>query len=244
MKRTALIAGLLLITACLGGPAHAEYAVAWGQSGTKWWVGWAKNKQTENDAKTEAMARCRKGERECRLIAAGRAACLAIAVPQKGNASAWWQSKALKEEAESAALKACEAKRGKCSVRVSFCDHGAAEKAAKPAHRPTLPKAPLTAADLAAFRQKVTGCWKPPAGTYPPDASVTVQMRLKPDGSLETAPQVLQSSRLKSDVKAAFEADAVAALQRCAPYSMLPADKYEAWKTLKFEFLAAPAAAR
>lgn len=111
----AMFAGTLL-------PAHADYAVAWGQSGTRYWYSWTTNKKTQADARQQSMTNCQKNGKECRIITAGSKQCLAIAVPQKADAAAYWQTRFLKGDAERAATAVCEAKRGKCIVKVAFCD--------------------------------------------------------------------------------------------------------------------------
>ncbi|MGB3445360.1 MAG: hypothetical protein WBA48_01525, partial [Xanthobacteraceae bacterium] len=55
-----------------------------------------------------------------------------------------------------------------------------------------------------------------------------------PDGHLVVQPTLIEG---KASPKAiALAHGAIAALQACQPYTMLPADKYSEWKVLDLEF--------
>jgi hypothetical protein len=83
----------------------------------------------------------------------------------------------------------------------------------------------------AAFRERVSGCSTRPDGI---DASDNVNIRLRVfltrDGTLAAAPQMLD--RNASSKQQALLQGITAALQRCQPYTMLPAEKYKQWKKL------------
>jgi hypothetical protein len=85
--------------------------------------------------------------------------------------------------------------------------------------------------DTAAFRARLSVCSRSPA-SYALDDNVAIELRIsfKPDGSLAAPPELLRSSLSAGAV--ALTKMAVDALERCQPFSELPADKYEKWKTL------------
>lgn len=85
--------------------------------------------------------------------------------------------------------------------------------------------------DTAAFRARLSSCSQLPAG-FDMDEKVAIVLRIsfKRDGTLASAPELLRAS-LSPDA-AALMNTAVSALQRCQPFTELPADKYRKWKTL------------
>jgi hypothetical protein len=85
--------------------------------------------------------------------------------------------------------------------------------------------------DTAAFRARLSSCSKLPAG-FGADENVAVALRIsfKRDGTLASPPQLLDAS-LSPDAGILLNA-AVSALERCQPFTELPADKYRRWKTL------------
>jgi hypothetical protein len=85
--------------------------------------------------------------------------------------------------------------------------------------------------DTAAFRARLSSCSQLPAG-FSADENVMIVLRLsfKRDATLASSPELLHAS-LSPDA-AALMHTAVSALQRCQPFTELPADKYKKWKTL------------
>jgi hypothetical protein len=83
--------------------------------------------------------------------------------------------------------------------------------------------------DTAAFRARLSSCSQVPAG-IDENAAIALRISFKRDGSLASQPQLLEAS-LSPDAAALLQA-AVSALQRCQPFTELPADKYREWKTL------------
>jgi len=85
--------------------------------------------------------------------------------------------------------------------------------------------------EIAAFRARLSSCSHLPPG-FGGDDSVTIVVRVsfKRDGTLAAAPQLLQAS-LSPDAAPLLQS-AVTALERCQPFTELPADKYRRWKTL------------
>ena len=94
---------------------------------------------------------------------------------------------------------------------------------------PTSNPAMLPHDDTAAFRARLSSCSYLPAGI---DENAVIELRIsfKRDGTLASQPQLLNAS-LSPDAAALMQS-AVNALQRCQPFSELPADKYGRWKTL------------
>jgi hypothetical protein len=85
--------------------------------------------------------------------------------------------------------------------------------------------------EIAAFRTRLSSCSHLPPG-FGGDDSVTILVRVsfKRDGTLASPPQLLRSS-LSPDAGPLLQS-AVTALERCQPFTELPADKYSRWKTL------------
>lgn len=78
---------------------------------------------------------------------------------------------------------------------------------------------------------KLRGCWRLPAGgggTQTP--VVMLSWRLKPDGTLDGEPQVLQPQN--NPLFAVAAEAAVRAVKSCVPFE-LPADKYANWKNIQ-----------
>jgi hypothetical protein len=61
---------------------------------------------------------------------------------------------------------------------------------------------------------------------------IVLRISFKRDGILASQPKLLDAS-LSPDVWLLLQT-AVGALQRCQPFTELPADKYKKWKTLDF----------
>jgi hypothetical protein len=95
--------------------------------------------------------------------------------------------------------------------------------------------AKLTADDIAAFRRHLKTCsTMPDTVNASDDAWIKVRTVLSPDGHLVVPPVLIEG---KASPKAIARAHgAIAALQACQPYTMLPAEKYAEWKVLDLEF--------
>jgi hypothetical protein len=85
--------------------------------------------------------------------------------------------------------------------------------------------------DTAAFRARLTACSRS-AGMFTMDRNVAIELRVffRRDGSLAAPPELVESP-LSADAVALTKM-AIDALERCQPFSELPADKYKDWKTL------------
>jgi type IV secretory pathway VirB10-like protein len=81
------------------------------------------------------------------------------------------------------------------------------------------------------FRELVSSCGEQPDSIGPNDrVSIKVRVFLNRDGTLTSAPQ-LRVSNPSAKQQALMQAFA-GGLQKCQPYTMLPQDRYEQWKTL------------
>jgi hypothetical protein len=98
----------------------------------------------------------------------------------------------------------------------------------------------ISIADAVRKRIYDNGCWNVVSGSI--DASnlkVTVSMRLTPDGNLARTPEVLNSARDNGVSEGAFRTaseSALRAVRKCAPYDMLPKDKYDLWQEMQINF--------
>lgn len=95
--------------------------------------------------------------------------------------------------------------------------------------------AKLTSTDIAAFRRHLKTCSAmPDTVTTSDDVWIKLRAVFTHDGRLAVQPVLIEG---KASPKAiALAHGAIAALQTCQPYAMLPADKYDEWKVLDLEF--------
>jgi outer membrane biosynthesis protein TonB len=95
--------------------------------------------------------------------------------------------------------------------------------------------AQLSQSEIDAFREKLKGCWSPPAGAPNADKiSVPITIRLRPDRMLASAPQVEMSAR--DAYTQAMIDSAVRAIIECQPYTMFSPGRYEVWKEIPLDF--------
>ena len=84
------------------------------------------------------------------------------------------------------------------------------------------------------LRQQIERCWVPPAGAQgADDLLIRLRIRLKPDGSLQAPPELINSGDNPYFQVAAESA--MRAVRRCEPYSM-PPEKYGAWQEIILNF--------
>jgi hypothetical protein len=95
--------------------------------------------------------------------------------------------------------------------------------------------AAMTQSEIDALKARLYSCWNPPRGVREAGRlTVTIGISLQPDGGLASAPQVLQAG---FDTLSQIAAEsAVRAVQICAPYDILPPEKYELWREIEFVF--------
>jgi hypothetical protein len=97
---------------------------------------------------------------------------------------------------------------------------------------PAVNPAKLPHDDLAAFRARLTSCSHLASGSAMDDsAKILVRISFKRDGTLASPPKLLDAT-LSPDAAILMQ-HAITALERCQPFTELPADKYKMWKTLE-----------
>lgn len=95
--------------------------------------------------------------------------------------------------------------------------------------------ADLKADVVSAFRAHLKSCMKLPAGVAATDdAHIVLRVALKQNGRL-ASPPALMAAKATPKGPLIMKA-AIAALESCQPYSMLPAEKYKEWRELDLEF--------
>lgn len=100
---------------------------------------------------------------------------------------------------------------------------------------PAFDTANIPANDITTFREHLKTCLTRPGSVAPTDrVRVVLRVSLKPDGTLATAPTLIEASA--SAKGPALMASVINGLRACQPYAMLPADKYTEWKVLDLSF--------
>lgn len=95
--------------------------------------------------------------------------------------------------------------------------------------------ASLSQNEIDALRARIQQCWNPPAGVAEArDLIVQVRILFRPDGSLAAEPRLINQGG--SGYQQIAAESALRAIRRCAPYSFMPAAKYEAWKDVEVTF--------
>ncbi|MDX3806617.1 cell envelope integrity protein TolA [Bosea thiooxidans] len=79
-------------------------------------------------------------------------------------------------------------------------------------------------------------CWMPPPAAAEKSGAVRLRIALRPDGSLDGEPSVLDSGH------EVLAASALRAVKRCAPYAVLARqpERYERWREVVLTFRALP----
>jgi outer membrane biosynthesis protein TonB len=93
----------------------------------------------------------------------------------------------------------------------------------------------ISANEIDWLRRKIRECWNPPVGVMEAQGlQVHVQIELDQSGAVLGQPAVVNSSgHPLFDVAAS---SAVRAILRCQPYDRLPIAKYDAWRSIIFNF--------
>ena len=93
----------------------------------------------------------------------------------------------------------------------------------------------LSNSEMDMLRRAIGRCWNPPAGVMnASELIVKVSMQLDPSGQVVGRPQVLEAAGGRTGTIAAEAA--VRAMRRCAPYTQLPAEKYDTWSEVVVNF--------
>jgi hypothetical protein len=100
---------------------------------------------------------------------------------------------------------------------------------------PATETAKIERSSVDAFRDRIKSCAMLPAGVSPTDrVSLVVRIALKRDGTLAGQPALIEASA--SPKGPAVLQSLFAGLAKCQPFNMLPADKYQEWRTLDIRF--------
>jgi hypothetical protein len=113
----------LSVLAAGTGVARADWAIAFGQSGTDGWAyGTAYNYTSAEEARSDALKRCRAKGPNCKIVAKEAGQCGALAIGVNDNAYGWAQAET-KRQASQNARDTCEKySNGECEVKDSFCE--------------------------------------------------------------------------------------------------------------------------
>lgn len=124
MRGILTLAAFALIAVAAGtGAAQADWAIAFGQTGsTTWAYGTAWNYGTAAEARRKAMANCRAKGSNCKIVAEEAGQCGALAIGATDNAWGWAKGETKRVAAQSA-LDTCEKySNGDCEVQDTFCE--------------------------------------------------------------------------------------------------------------------------
>lgn len=96
-------------------------------------------------------------------------------------------------------------------------------------------KANISREDAAALRAHLKTCSVLPRSVSPGDnVSVVLRVAFRKDGTLAAEPLLIEASA--SEKGPALMRGAIDALEKCQPYAMLPADRYDQWRMLDLSF--------
>lgn len=96
-------------------------------------------------------------------------------------------------------------------------------------------KANISSEDAAALRAHLKSCSVLPRSISQADnVSIILRVAFRPDGRLAAEPLLIEASA--SEKGPALMRSAMDALDKCQPYAMLPADRYDQWRMLDLRF--------
>tara|TARA_R100000365_G_C2739906_1_gene68648 strand:- start:1243 stop:1737 length:495 start_codon:yes stop_codon:yes gene_type:complete len=99
---------------------------------------------------------------------------------------------------------------------------------------PSGQSATLTQSEQSALAAAMRRCWTPPPGALSvPGLTVRVLVTFNRDGSV-SATEI--RSALTDDLMRSTAFAAQRAVERCGPYTMLPAEKYDSWRQVDVTF--------
>jgi len=100
---------------------------------------------------------------------------------------------------------------------------------------PASKKADIASSLITEFRRHLKTCSKLPGSIVPSDElRITLRVLMTPEGKLAAEPILIEASA--SARGPLLMQSAIAALEACQPYAMLPADRYGEWKVLDLSF--------
>ncbi|SEP60317.1 Cell division and transport-associated protein TolA [Faunimonas pinastri] len=95
--------------------------------------------------------------------------------------------------------------------------------------------ASLSQSEVDALKSALYRCWNPPVAVREAgNLQVEIRIELQQNGQLAAAPQLLSGGG--DPVGQVAAESAMRAVEACAPYTMLPADKFESWHQIDFTF--------
>jgi hypothetical protein len=96
-------------------------------------------------------------------------------------------------------------------------------------------KANISSEDAAALRAHLKSCSILPKSVTPSDnVRIVLRVAFQRDGKLASEPLLIEASA--SEKGPALMRSAMDALDKCQPYAMLPADRYDQWRMLDLSF--------
>ena len=94
----------------------------------------------------------------------------------------------------------------------------------------------LSTSEMDALRAAIEKCWNVPIGLADAEnMRVTVTMQLNRNGEIEGKPSV-EATGGEPAARRAFAGSAKRAVLKCAPYTLLPSDKFETWSEVVVNF--------
>lgn len=100
---------------------------------------------------------------------------------------------------------------------------------------PASKTADIASSLITEFRHHLKTCSRLPASIAPSDKlKITLRVLMTPEGKLAVDPILIEASA--SAKGPALMQSAIAALEACQPYAMLPSDRYGEWKVLDLSF--------
>ena len=98
------------------------------------------------------------------------------------------------------------------------------------------PSAKLSRREEDALIEKISRCSTGQAGQdISPDLKVTVEMQLLPNGELKVEPRAAPSGGTAEE-RHRYVRSVLRYVLRCAPYDMLPKEKYDTWSEVRITF--------
>ena len=93
----------------------------------------------------------------------------------------------------------------------------------------------LSQSEMSALRNRLSSCWRPPAGAAEvANLKVVIRVLFNPDGSVQGQPELVKASA--SPYGPATAESAIRALLTCQPFTMLRPTTYEQWRDMEITF--------
>ena len=93
----------------------------------------------------------------------------------------------------------------------------------------------LSQSELSALRNRLSSCWRPPAGAAEvANLKVVIRVLFNPDGSVQGQPELVKASA--SPYGPATAESAIRALLTCQPFNMLRPTTYDQWRDMEITF--------